>query len=62
MHLCSKSSLTELRRFAFETHIMAPVYLLILNISLVIKPRTEKKGLFYLIQASKYLSLQMQAL
>ena len=41
---------------------MAPVYLLILNISLVIKPRTEKKGLCYLIQASKYLSLQMQAL
>ena len=41
---------------------MAPVYLLILNLSLAIKPRIEKEGLCYLIQASKYLSLQMHAL
>ena len=41
---------------------MAPVYLLILNLSLATKHRTKEKRLCYLIQASKYLGLQMHAL
>ena len=41
---------------------MAPSHLLILNLSLAIKPPIEKKGLCYLIQAFKHLSLHMHAL